>query len=428
MRHLNLVLGATALLFTTPAFADAVTYKGTLGTIPIVAEITEAANGPIVGRYFYTSKGGDIPLQAQPGAGNKIILAEEATCTEQLCDASQDYPRTKFPIGAIWTLERSADGATVSGQWRLLGKEKPLAVTLTRVGSRVLAEGAITPSDLKDFSDSLSYDHAISLSMADAPYEFLKVQGPLKPGAKTSINGSTYQMVSDPRSGFEFPRIVKLADGSDPAAANAWLQDRHWHESLEAMSCLSTAYLGMGWMYGEGGGLGEYDYVSHDVTYLSSKIMSWTEGGSVYCFGAHPDNFYDSYNLDIAAGKILALEAIFKDWVAKSYGADEGDAPIGPATAHADPDQYYFGPGKDMVAYVIAHRETDAERDEECGILDLIPTNLAIHFVDDNRVSFGLEGLPYAIQACGDEQLNVPIKDLKPLLAPGAKDYFASLK
>jgi hypothetical protein len=49
-------------LVTAPAFADAVTYTGTLGGKAIVLELTELKDGPLLGRYSYLSHGGDIPL------------------------------------------------------------------------------------------------------------------------------------------------------------------------------------------------------------------------------------------------------------------------------------------------------------------------------------------------------------------------------
>src|SRR5688572_23959171 len=54
-----------ALALSSPALADAVTYRGTIGSIPIVVEFAteiDHAAGPRFGRYFYESKGVDIPL------------------------------------------------------------------------------------------------------------------------------------------------------------------------------------------------------------------------------------------------------------------------------------------------------------------------------------------------------------------------------
>jgi hypothetical protein len=59
---------------------------------------------------------------------------------------------------------------------------------------------------------------------------------------------------------------------------------------------------------------------------------------------------------------------------------------------------------------------------------NLIDTNLAVVFRPDNTVLLTLDGLEYAIQACGADLWEGPITDLKPYLALTAADYFPVLR
>ncbi|MER8706547.1 hypothetical protein [Mesorhizobium sp. M0323] len=66
---------AAILLLSTAAGAEPVTYAGKLGKADIVVEFTgdpAAPGGPLAGRYFYRSKGVDIPLQARSQKGQQV--------------------------------------------------------------------------------------------------------------------------------------------------------------------------------------------------------------------------------------------------------------------------------------------------------------------------------------------------------------------
>src|SRR5690348_1503238 len=70
---------AMLLACAPPALADAVTYQGTIGKIPVVVEFSaeiESAEGEIFGRYFYPRKGIDIPLDAVEHSAGKLIVRE----------------------------------------------------------------------------------------------------------------------------------------------------------------------------------------------------------------------------------------------------------------------------------------------------------------------------------------------------------------
>src|SRR5690606_34348221 len=65
MKKLRCLFLASSATLTAPALADPFTYKGTLGNIDIVVEISSdpsRPSNPVVGRYFYMKQGVDIPL------------------------------------------------------------------------------------------------------------------------------------------------------------------------------------------------------------------------------------------------------------------------------------------------------------------------------------------------------------------------------
>jgi hypothetical protein len=223
---LPVLLAVAALLGTSPAFADAVTYKGTLGKTPIVVELSAdvaAAKGVLVGRYFYPVKGIDIPLDAEKATPGNVDLSEEKPCTALICQGSiDDTPPATPPVGAKWHLESSADG-TITGTWQDGGKTLP--VTLQRYASRPLNGIVSIPGDLAAIAgDFLSGEKPLTTKAS--PYDFLKMQVPLTESAETRWGDAGFKYVTDPRTKFRFPRITSLA-GANPAAANAFLAGHH---------------------------------------------------------------------------------------------------------------------------------------------------------------------------------------------------------
>jgi hypothetical protein len=389
------------------ASADPTTYAGKLGNSDIVVELTgdpSTDKGPIAGRYFYRAKGVDIPLQAKATKAGKLELAEEGECDDTKCGEG-----AKAPISAQWFLSASNDGKTLKGTWK--GK-KSFGIELSRVGSRPkVGDYPETPYGLYSASEELFLYNEAPITMETSPYDFLRLDMAETPGEKQGWPGASYRSVTDPRTKFPMPRIVALSDGVSFDAANAFLKNRHWQKSRSALACVSLQYAGFhedGIIQGPGGGdLGGFDETSADVTALTDSLISWRESGSIFCGGAHPENYSNSYTLDIAQGTLLG----FEDMIANTV---DGKA------------------GAELVAFVKAQRpkptaQTDIDFETECGMDDLIGEYLAARVNrDDDKLSlvFGLEHMPHAIVACGqDDLLTLPVAEAKPFLTP----RFASL-
>lgn len=384
------------------ATADPVTYAGKLSASDIVVELSDEpgeAQGPIAGRYFYRSKGVDIPLQAKSAKGGKLELAEEGECDDTKCAEG-----TTAPISAQWSLSTSDGGKTLKGSWK--GK-KSFRVELSRIGSRPkVGDYPDTPYGLYSASEELFLYNEAPITMDSSPYDFLRLDMAETGGETQGWPGASYRSVTDPRTKFPMPRIVALSDGVSFDAANAFLKNRHWQKSRSALACVALQYAGFhedGAIQGPGGGdLGGFDDTSADVTALTDRLISWRESGSIFCGGAHPENYSNSYTLDVAQGTLLGFEDMIT-------GTVDGKA------------------GADLVAFVKAHRpkptaQTDIEFETECGMDDLIGEYLAARVNrdgDELSVVFGLEHMPHAIVACGqDDLLTLPIAEAKPFLTP----------
>lgn len=410
---------ATALaLAATPVLADAITYSGTLGKSAIVLELTgDPATGPLpaAGRYFYASNGIDIPLTGLTNAGGNLRMIELGVCTETSCAIDDDGKVTGAPQIGTWVLSPSAEGGTLTGTWTSIDKKKSFPVSLSKVGTRALPDkGSVSPMALYEIVTDIAMGDA-AIAKQTSPYDFLRMDVPQDQSAPESMDGSTFRYLSDPRTKFPFPTVVSLADGSDPSAVNAYLQAQHWSFNADAFDCEARQYADFGWApsvsYAAGtyGGYTENEFT--EVLGLTPKILSYLESGSTDCGYAHPNNHAEYNNIDVAAGGPLALDKIFLGWRQPS---DANGA--GPATALAD--------------FVRSHlKGSDVDlTDTECDYDSLIDTNLAVAFKPDNTVLFALDGLEYAIQACGADLWQGPITDLKPYLALTAADYFPVLR
>lgn len=420
------------LALTAPGFAaEAITYKGTLNGSPIVVELTDPADGPVVGRYSYIEHGVDIPLQAAEGAAGQIALTEEAPCAPGLCPVDDDYNVTAWPVAATWTLSIAVDGS-LTGHWQAQGKSKTLAIDLQKVGQRSLPDGTDpSPYGLHDSAYTLTFSRDAVFSAATAPYDFVKLAVPLQEGPVETLQGSHFRYVTDPRTKFAFPRILELSDGSDITAANTELAVEHAGISLGAFDCLSQIYAGFGGrddMLDMGiGTLAGYDDEDVIMTYLSPTLTTWTESGSTWCAGAYPNNHSNVFMIDTGTGEPLALARVFKDWVAVTNTTDYA-APVDQAAALAAPQDYTWQAGQTLIDYVIANKiPGDTAFEDDCGINGLIASNLGVRFLPGDQVVFDLEGLPHAILACGEDLLAVKLADIPELLAPTAAEVFPSL-
>lgn len=429
-----ITLAVVFATLTTPTFADAVTYKGTLDGKDILVELIEAEDGPVGGRFTYLAEGGDIPLDPAASPEGMIYLAEQAPCGETDCVPDDDNKVDMPPYAATWVLTIEDGGATLVGVRHLDGdKRKTPNVEVTEIGRRPLGSDEPTPFGLHDRSAILGFDRTQELTAAAAPYDYALLNYAYDAGAsQTSADGSEYFYATDPRTKFPFPRIASLSDGSDTITINDKLAELHGRMSLSALDCLAFRYAAWGQsnnFHGWGGHLGEYNNEAVEVTYLSPRLVSWVESGSLYCTGAHPYNHYDSYTYDVETGEPVDERAILGAWVPREYGAAP-DQVAATEDAEANPDAYVWGPSPELIAYVEANLPGDvfdAELKEDCASPQALADQLTIRFVGVDEVMFTLSGFPHVIGVCNGDLFSRPIAELGAFFAPAASRYFPAL-
>ncbi len=427
-------VAATLLVSTVPAFADAITYKGTLDGKDILVELIEAGDGPIGGRYTFIAEGGDIPLDPAASPEGMIYLAEQAPCGEDDCVPDDDNSVDMPPYAATWGLTIGEDDASLTGVRHLEGdKRKSPNVELVEIGRRPLGTDEPTPFGLHDRSAILSFDHSQELTAEAAPYDYALVNHAYDAGAtQASADGSAYFYATDPRTKFPFPRVVSLSDGTDTTTINDKLAELHGRMTLSALDCLAFRYAAWGQsnnFHGWGGHLGEYDNEAVEVTYLSPRLIGWVQSGSLYCMGAHPYNHYDSYTYDVITGEPVDERAILSAWVPREYGAGPDEV----ATlddAEANPDAYVWGPSPELIAYIednLPEDLFDAELAEECASPQALSEQLTIRPVGGNELMFTLSGFPHVVSVCNGDLFSKPVAELEEFLTPAASGYFPGL-
>ncbi|MBP1850340.1 hypothetical protein [Rhizobium halophytocola] len=422
---MGLVAGLEAWAF--PAMADeAVTYAGTLGKIAIIAEFIKPDAGPVrFGRYAYLAKGGDIPLHLT-AAKSGLQIAEEAPCRAETCLGKDDVPLSKAVIGAHWTLDGRIGQPSLKGSWRADKGKTSLPIVLAIKGTRkartVEALDYFT-FDLADEPDA-DKDLAVAQWSAEAqPYVAAKMAFALTPGKDISLGKGRYRLDVDSRIGFEYP-VVTVLPGADLARLNGLLGRLRAEAEDPAFDCLSQAYLGFDWSPATPVGSNGFDG-NHSITvdHLTDRLMGITEGGSFFCGGAHPNNFENHVMIDVEAGRLVRPRDLVKGWVARDFDGNIVD----PAAVGVDPDQIVWGPSDELVDYLEAHRQKgDDQMEADCGIPDLIRTNLTAYIKGEDLV-FALSDLPHVIFTCTDDVLSLPLKDARPLLSEAGARYFEAL-
>ena len=395
---------------------ERIVYKGTLGkNTEVVLELEKISAG-YEGRYFYMRYGVDIPLHGTLAALKEALPKEEHARLLSADDNSDPDlpifidPVTKKPR-SVWQGEIKGD--TYQGTWHNAKTKKNLAFELHQVGrynpDAIKPTGVeaitalVTPGAGSDIADGTT------ISLGNAPYEYLKMQFPLQLGPEIMRNNVGYRMVIDPRTQFAYPRVTRHPNPQILASSNQILEQRHWQMNLAALACMATLYAGSRMAQGD---LGGYESEEIGVRYLSETLMTVVESGSTYCGGAHPDNHYDPFTLDLIKGDYLDFNRLFP--VRRSH-EDQSDF---------DPVLVNFIREKMKSASNRAPAPSDMASDSDTDCNDVLLEYLDFEFDEPDKISFVVSGIGHAMGVCLGPRMIIPIRALKPILKPGAEAYF----
>jgi hypothetical protein len=389
--------------------AERVVYQGTLeGAGRVVMELQPAEDPKnYTGRYFYPGQGIDIPL-----SGPADALIEPTALSEMNDDERSKYGDSSAAFNspaAIW--QGRIDAKRFYGEWTDERSGRKRSFDLKRIASYdpdVVKPGAVEAvSEIIAGGIGSSVGGDVLIDIKQTPYEFLKLEKQSVPSGKIFGAGATgYQMWRDPRTKLEYPRLSRHPDPKVLSQINRLLEQRHWQMNLAALECAATRYTDTG---PAAGTLAYYDEEMITVQFLSASLMSISESGSTYCSGAHPNNHYELATFDLIRGEYLDWNRIMHGYVPGEYGYAEESEKLIAFMEKARSKQKYLT------------MTTPKEIENSC--VDVFPEYLALSFTAPNILSFNVSGIGHAMGVCLGPQIEVPFKDLKPLLKPEAKAY-----
>lgn len=406
MARLSFLSMAFFIAASSPAWAAPVeVYRGVLGKADVVMELgAPQADGARKGRYFYLRHGVDIPLQ-----GRLDQLAEARPLTGELLEKKLDAGIADAPMfedaaqrQVIWRAR--LHGEALTGEWEDGIHGGRLPFRLERVAQydpeKIAPRGveAVTQAIVQGAGSGVA--EGVAISMQDTPYDYLRVARPLEQGREVVVAPNlAWRPVRDVRTRFWYPRLTRHPDTRMLAVANVLLEQRHWAMSLQALACKSSIYESTG---PEAGTLGYFDHEQIKLSYLSTTLMSVTESGSPSCGGAHPNNHFDPFTLDLLRGGYLDFSRLIKGY------------------RHGLEGREYSPQLVDFIQKAVVG-QSEHRDDKDCT--EMLPDYMALMFEAPNQLGFVISGIGHARSVCLGSRVSLPFGKLKPMLKPEATRY-----
>jgi hypothetical protein len=288
-RALLLMLLVPLLLVPAAQAADwEGVFEGTIGKAKVIVELnageekSDYKGGYREGsRYSYLPKPRDINLMLD-AEGDVLRFTETMRPHRMFADEEDKKITGKWEI--------KVDGEKASGTWTSTKGDKTLPIDLTRTA---LLEKDDTPRD--DNLLSASYDALWlqSISFSDA-------------GTAKTFGAVEVRLLKDSAFGTKYPMIGNFADGNQKARINTMLLKKHMMAVVSYRNCFNG--VPVDWSEPE-----TELVLSFDITFATNSLLSYTESGSVFCGGAHPNNYVNPQSFDlktqeqIGGDNILAL-------------------------------------------------------------------------------------------------------------------------
>lgn len=395
---MRIVLSALATLATIVFCATAHAakwegvFEGTLGKAHVIVELnageekTEYKGSYSDGsRYSYLPKARDLHL-ALDAEGDTLSFSESPS-PEILYP---DMNRADIKITGLWSLK--VDGGGASGTWSSPDGKKKLPITLKRLPLVAMAEVTEGNSQL-----TATYNARW--------FREVKITGAAKP---VSFGKVTLAFEKDSAFGLEMPVLTAMPDTDRMAKANDMLR-RYYRKSLmgnrDCINGINTDTTGEGVEYG------------FTISYASERVLSISESGSVYCGGAHPNNYV----------QLLTWDLVTPAQIGGVYGLDLKPEGFGQVLKLANKDERIAFEAFAMGRWMEAAKAAGETGDESCAgmgfndgtaagerefSLEFLPGGLGVQRTD----------YPHVASNCLFQDFNptvIPWKDLKSFLRPG---------
>ncbi len=252
-------------------------YQGTLGKAKVIVQLVEPLDDMEgetkreTSRYSYVPKVRDLNLVLS--SKGKTLLFDETP--QQYYEFNGEG--SEKVITGKWSL--SADGKTAKGTWTSPDGKKKLPIALTRVPD--LGEDEADP-DLNIWSATYNDLWLRSVTFSDA-------------GEAKRFGDVEVRWLKNSGFGITYPVLGAFPDAARKEAVNALLMKAIRKSLGDYRDCKNG--VPVDWEPEN------ETEISFAVDYASPTLLSFTESGSVFCGGAHPDNYASpkSYDLTVPA-------------------------------------------------------------------------------------------------------------------------------
>jgi hypothetical protein len=367
------------------------TFQGTLGTSKIIVQLVEPQEdmegdtGRETSRYSYLPKTRDINLVLKADDG---ALSFEETLLPLYMYGDEGTADKR--VTGRWELRVSAEQA--KGSWQSPDGKKTLPIALSRVAEISRAEAG--PERNLPIA---TYDElwAKTLSFSDA-------------GVAKRFGAVEIRWVKDSAFGITFPLLGAFPDEARKAAANAALLAAHHRDVVRYRECKNGVPID--WL--PENDMPEFHY---EVSYASPTLLSFSEAGSVFCGGAHPNNYITPITYDLTTGEKMGGDYLL-DLSPQGFGRMLKLATKQERMAF---ERFAMGRWREAAA-----RDTEMDGACDAGWDDMAPEgekDFKLHLTEAG-LAVTRTDYPHVASVCLFTDFNptvIPWAELKPWLKPG---------
>jgi hypothetical protein len=252
-------------------------FEGTLGKAPIIVELNAGQGASSYkggysegSRYSYLPAAYDLKLVLK-SEGKTLEFLEGTQPHYELKDLAKDDPAWT----GHWSLKVA--GKTASGTWVSRDGKKSLPIALKR---------------LPLLNDVGADFNQLSVTYNNIWFGHEKISGVAKP-----VRFGEVELAFEKDSAFNLPMPVFTAfpDKAAMARANSLLREYYKGSLISNRDCVNGLTSEPPKPYAP-----EYNF---EVIYASSRVVTISEGGSVFCGGAHPNNYVSYLSFDLVNGQ-----------------------------------------------------------------------------------------------------------------------------
>jgi hypothetical protein len=249
--------------------------KGTIGSYPIILQLTISDDTSAYVTYFYESKRKNIEMNGKVQKDSSISVVCYNNFDERFTNKSEKIE-----------LKKIKDHYT--GKWISTRKSFPID---------------LTPLSLEDINHPFAHDVSIEKLRTESPLDYVRTSGFLLiKNSTTRKNGFFLDWFHEKYSRVKLFRLREKVMTPSINKVNIALEEIQLGLGISLLSCSSS--------------IGETEYdLDIDHIFLNNDLLSIDISTGYYCGGAHPDFAFVGYNFDLNSGSPLELDDVL--WFGK---------------------------------------------------------------------------------------------------------------